>query len=154
MAVTDQQDRQAQVFSLTPIGYVDRGEDGAGQDLSIEELRVQRVRIVLNEQYLPGLLTMEAGLDILVLCYLDRASRDVLQVYPRGDRTRPLRGVFTTRSPARPNPISVTSARVLSVDGPVIEVVGLDVLHHTPVIDIKDHAPYFDTPYDEDLDAA
>jgi tRNA-Thr(GGU) m(6)t(6)A37 methyltransferase TsaA len=139
---------------MVPIGYVDRGAGGPGEDLSIEALRAQRVKIVLDEQYVEGLLTLEAGDDILVLCYLDRSSHDVLQVHPRKDRTRPLRGVFTTRSPARPNPISVTSARVLGVEGPVIDVVGLDVLDATPVLDIKDHSAYFDTPYDEDLDSS
>ena len=66
-----------------------------------------------------------------------RASRDVLKVYPRGDRSRGLRGVFATRSPVRPNPIAISHLEVLSVRENRIEVRGLDILDGTPVIDIK-----------------
>ena len=66
-----------------------------------------------------------------------------------GNMDNPLRGVFATRSPARPNPIAVTSARVLRIEGHVLQVVGLDALDGTPVLDIKSYAKTFDTPYGE-----
>jgi tRNA-Thr(GGU) m(6)t(6)A37 methyltransferase TsaA len=64
-----------------------------------------------------------------------------------GDTENPLRGVFATRSPARPNPIAVTSVRIQRIEDNVLHIVGLDALNGTPVVDIKSHAEAFDTPY-------
>ena len=138
-------------ISVSPIGIVRRHANGAesalGPESTIEALRAERVSMIVNARYVAGLLGLEAGADILVLCYLDRADREILQVHPRADESRPLRGVFATRSQMRPNPVSVTSARVLAIEGTTIEVVGLDVLDATPILDIKSHSAYFDEPY-------
>lgn len=88
-------------------------------------------------QYQQGLAGLVPGETVVVLFWLHRAARDVLQVYPRGDRSRGLRGVFTTRSPVRPNPIAISELQVLAVDGNRLRVSGLDVLDGTPIIDIK-----------------
>ncbi|MGC9467252.1 MAG: tRNA (N6-threonylcarbamoyladenosine(37)-N6)-methyltransferase TrmO [Anaerolineae bacterium] len=137
---------------MVPVGYLVRDAQGLdvapGESPSIEALRAQPVKIVIQNRYADALLGLEEGADILVLCHLHRASRDVLQVHPRGDRSRPLRGVFATRSPVRPNPISVTTARILSIRGTILDAVGLDVLDGTPILDIKHHSSYFDTPYE------
>ncbi len=135
----------SKTISLTPIGCVQRtGEDSA---LRGPELRERPARIALDAAFTDALLGLEAGDDILVLCYFHQADRDVLQVHPRGNPDSPLRGVFATRSPARPNPIAVTSARIQRIDGNVLHVIGLDALDGTPVVDIKSHADSFDTPY-------
>jgi len=132
-------------IALRPIGHVERDE---GDDaLRGKELRAQTARIVLDPTVTDALLGLEPGSDVLVLCYFDRSDREVLQVHPRGDMENPLRGVFATRSPARPNPIAVTSARIERIEGNVLHVVGLDALDGTPVVDIKSHAEAFDTPY-------
>jgi L-fuculose-phosphate aldolase len=73
----------------------------------------------------------------VVLFWLHQSDREVLQVYPRGDRSRGLRGVFATRSPMRPNPIAVSELKVLAIHGHRLEVSGLDILDGTPIIDIK-----------------
>lgn len=88
-------------------------------------------------QYLEGLEGIAAGQTIVVLFWLHQAARDVLKVYPRGDRSRGLRGVFATRSPVRPNPIALSELTVLAVHGNRVEVSGLDILDGTPIIDIK-----------------
>lgn len=88
-------------------------------------------------EYLEAMKGVAAGQTIVVLFWLHRAARDVLQVYPRGDRSRGLHGVFATRSPVRPNPIAVSELLVLSVTGNRIAVQGLDVLDGTPIVDIK-----------------
>lgn len=88
-------------------------------------------------QYQEGLDGIEAGQTIVVLFWLHQSTRDVLKVYPRGDRSRGLRGVFSTRSPMRPNPIAISELRVLAIRGNTIEVSGLDILDGTPIIDIK-----------------
>jgi tRNA-Thr(GGU) m(6)t(6)A37 methyltransferase TsaA len=84
-----------------------------------------------------GLQGIAAGDELLLLTWLDRARRDVLRVHPRGDVSRGEHGVFTTRSPDRPNPIGLHRVRVVEVDGTRIRVSGLEALDGTPVVDIK-----------------
>lgn len=80
---------------------------------------------------------VEAGDELLVLTWLDRADRDVLAVHPRGDTSRPETGVFATRSPDRPNPIGLHRVRVIAIDGPRLRLAGLEALDGTPVVDLK-----------------
>ena len=84
-----------------------------------------------------GLRDLEAGTEILVLTWLDRARRDVLAVHPRGDSRNPLTGVFSTRSPDRPNPIGLHRVRIESVDGTRVRVRNLEALDGTPIVDVK-----------------
>lgn len=130
--------------TLTPIGFVER--DGDVEGWSIEALRSQPVRIRLDPALVDGLLGVEPGSDILVLFYCHLSSGYTLQLHPRGDLSRPLQGVFATRSQYRPNPIGVTVARVLRVDGSVLQVVGLDALDGSPVLDLKKSTSTFDVP--------
>jgi L-fuculose-phosphate aldolase len=91
----------------------------------------------IDPRYLEAMEGLMAGQTIVVLFWLHRSARDVLKVYPRGDRSRGLHGVFATRSPVRPNPIALSELKVLAIEGNQIEVSGLDVLDGTPIIDIK-----------------
>ncbi len=77
------------------------------------------------------------GDEILLLTWLDRASRDVLRVHPRGDLSRLEQGVFATRSPDRPNPLGLHRVTVLDIEGPRMRVSGLEALDGTPVVDVK-----------------
>ena len=78
-----------------------------------------------------------AGDAVLVLTWLDRADRDVLRVHPRDDRSNPERGVFTTRSADRPNPIGLHRVEVAAIDGTRLRVRGLEAIDGTPVVDLK-----------------
>jgi len=80
---------------------------------------------------------IKKGDFIVVLFWLDRAVRTIMQVHPRGDRTKPKRGVFATRSPVRPNPVAVSELEVQDIQNNILFVKGLDILDSTPVIDIK-----------------
>ena len=84
-----------------------------------------------------GLRDLQAGTEILVLTWLDRARRDVLTVHPRGDSRNPLTGVFSTRSPDRPNPIGLHRVRIESIDGTRVRVRNLEALDGTPIVDVK-----------------
>ena len=139
------QNPKSKPIILHPIGYVerDKGDDG----LSGNELRARPARILLDPALTDGLLGLEPGSDVVVLYYFHRSVGYDLQVHPRGDPSRPLRGVFAVRSPRRPNPIAVTIVRVLRVEGSVLEVIGLDALDGSPVLDIKVYTLSFDTPY-------
>ncbi len=93
--------------------------------------------LVLDPAVVPGLEGLEPGVEVVVLTWLDRASREVLTVHPRGDRTRPEAGVFSTRSPHRPNPIGLHVVQVLGIDGARIHVGGLEAVDGTPILDLK-----------------
>lgn len=80
---------------------------------------------------------LQVGDELLVLTWLDRARRDVLRVHPRDDESNPLRGVFSTRSSDRPNPIGLHRVRVISIDGVRVRVHNLEAIDGTPVIDVK-----------------
>ena len=80
---------------------------------------------------------LRAGQQVLVLTWLDRARRDELACVPGDDPASPPLGVFSTRSPNRPNPIGVHRAQILAVEGLRIQVSELEALDRTPVIDIK-----------------
>lgn len=88
-------------------------------------------------QYLQALNGREEGQILVVLFWLHEAKRDVLKVYPRGDKSLGLRGVFATRSPVRPNPIALSELQVLRLQTNIIEVSGVDVIDETPVVYIK-----------------
>jgi tRNA-Thr(GGU) m(6)t(6)A37 methyltransferase TsaA len=80
---------------------------------------------------------LAVGADVLLLTWFDRASRDVLTVRPRGDLTRPETGVFSTRSPDRPNPIGLHRVTILAIDGLRVRVSNLEALDGTPIVDVK-----------------
>lgn len=124
-------------IELTPIGRIEspltdpatapkQGDEGAPD-----------AWLVLDTGVLTGLGGIEVGEEIIVLTWLDRAQRDVLSVHPRGDLTRPPQGVFSTRSPDRPNPIGLHRVRVVEIDGSRLRVGGLEALDDTPILDLK-----------------
>jgi tRNA-Thr(GGU) m(6)t(6)A37 methyltransferase TsaA len=81
---------------------------------------------------------LSAGQDILILTWLDKGRRDQLKVHPRGNPNAPLRGVFATRSPDRPNPIGLHRVTMLEIDNTGrLRVRPLEALDGTPIIDIK-----------------
>jgi tRNA-Thr(GGU) m(6)t(6)A37 methyltransferase TsaA len=76
--------------------------------------------------------------EVLVLTWLDQGRRDVLKVRPRGETSSPLRGVFSTRSPDRPNPIGLHRAVIKEIQsGGRLRVYPLEALDGTPILDIK-----------------
>jgi tRNA-Thr(GGU) m(6)t(6)A37 methyltransferase TsaA len=93
--------------------------------------------LVFDARVAEGLDGIAAGDELLVLTWLDRASRDVLRVHPRGNPANREQGVFTTRSPDRPNPIGLHRVHVVSIDGTRVRVRDLEALHGTPIVDVK-----------------
>jgi tRNA-Thr(GGU) m(6)t(6)A37 methyltransferase TsaA len=84
----------------------------------------------------PGVIEALDGLQP-VLTWLDRAERDVLRVHPRDDTNNPQRGVFSTRSADRPNPIGLHVVKILAIEGERIQVRDLEALNGTPILDVK-----------------
>lgn len=93
--------------------------------------------LVFERDILPGLDGLGAGDRVIVLTWLDRAERDVLEVHPRDDPSNPMTGVFGTRSADRPNPIGLHEVEVISIEGERMHVRPLEALDGTPVVDLK-----------------
>jgi tRNA-Thr(GGU) m(6)t(6)A37 methyltransferase TsaA len=91
----------------------------------------------LEHDYAPAARDLRPGDELLVLTWLHGADRSVLVTHPRGDPERPVTGVFSTRSPDRPNPIGIHRVRVSGVEGVRIHVDALEAIDGTPVLDIK-----------------
>src|SRR5262245_31557418 len=78
------------------------------------------------------------GQDLILLTWLHRADRGVLQTHPRGDVSVPLTGVFATRSPDRPNPIGLHRITVTAIEPPSrLRVRALEAIDGTPILDLK-----------------
>ena len=84
-----------------------------------------------------GLDGLAAGDEIIVVTWLHEARREVLKVHPRSDRSRPLAGVFTTRSPDRPNPLGLHRVVIRKVEKNRLRIGPIEVIDGTPVADIK-----------------
>jgi len=93
--------------------------------------------LVFDLEVSDALRNLAAGDEVLLLTWLDRAARDVLAVRPRSDPNRPEQGVFSTRSPARPNPIGLHRVTILAIDGLRMQVSSLEALDGTPLLDVK-----------------
>lgn len=93
--------------------------------------------LVFDEAVREGIRDLVVDAEIIVLTWLDRARRDVLTVHPRDNPEAPLRGVFSTRSADRPNPIGLHRVRVVAVDDLRLQVRDLEAVHGTPVLDVK-----------------
>jgi len=94
--------------------------------------------VELDPRYLPGLEGLELFSHLILLYWLDEARRDLVRQTPR--HLDAPRGVFALRSPLRPNPIGLSVAALVSVNGPTLIVRGIDCRDGTPLVDIK---PYF-----------
>jgi tRNA-Thr(GGU) m(6)t(6)A37 methyltransferase TsaA len=94
--------------------------------------------IMIFPEFMEGIRNIVAGSEILLLTWLHVADRSVIKCVPRNNYEAPKIGVFSTRSPDRPNPIGIHSVKVLSIsDQGLIKVSGLEVLDQTPLVDIK-----------------
>jgi tRNA-Thr(GGU) m(6)t(6)A37 methyltransferase TsaA len=125
---------QSERFQIFPIGRIKK--------------RDKRVTIEIEPEYKNGFMGLDQNSHIIVFSWFHKSDtpqkRKTLQVHPRGNKANPLTGVFATRSPVRPNPISISACKILSIDGTVICVEDIDAFDGTPVIDIKPYVPRLD----------
>ncbi|MBW1780742.1 MAG: tRNA (N6-threonylcarbamoyladenosine(37)-N6)-methyltransferase TrmO [Deltaproteobacteria bacterium] len=125
-------------FQLRPIGIVRSALKDVRDCPRQEGENAPGAWIEIQPEYAEALEGLQAGHDILVMTWLHLADRSILKVHPRGDPNNPVRGVFSTRSPHRPNPIGLHRTRVLAVAPPCrLQVQRLEVIDKTPVVDIK-----------------
>ena len=114
-------------FVLHPIGWIRKTKT--------------TTRIVLSKKYQPGLMGFEEISEIWVLWWFHRndnpRTRSTLRVHPKGDPANPLRGVFATRAPMRPNLLALSRCKIRSIKNNIITIDEIDALPDTPVLDLK-----------------
>ena len=124
-------------FELTSIGTVEsaltdptlapkQGDEGAPD-----------AWLAFDPEVLEGLDGIRVGEEIILLTWRDRARRDILRVHPRGDVSRAQQGVFSTRSPHRPNPIGLHRVEIATISGGRVRVRNLEAVDGTPIVDVK-----------------
>jgi tRNA (adenine37-N6)-methyltransferase len=101
-----------------------------------------RGQIEIHPQYSPGLEDLDGFSHLHLVTHLHRGAPGGLEVVPLLDDT--VRGIFATRSPRHPNPIGLSVVRLIAVNGPILEIAGIDLLNGTPILDIKPYVPEFD----------
>jgi len=122
-------DRDAEYY-LVSLGQVKRQE---GKTL-----------LVLKDKYAPGLVSLGDFSHVMVFYWFDKndtpEKRSVLQGYRQGKKD-PLTGVFATRSAVRPNLIAITTCRIISIKGNIVEIDGIDAFDDSPILDLKPYIP-------------
>ena len=124
-------------FDVRPVGWVEsplfdrdtaprQGDEGSPEAV-----------LVFNDDMAEAIRDFVVGAEMLVLTWLDRSRRDVLVTRPRRDPNNPETGVFSTRSPDRPNPVGLHRVFIVSIDGMRVRVRNLEALDGTPIVDVK-----------------
>ena len=124
-------------FSIEPIGVI-RSEIKQIEDAPLFYTEgAPNAVLDLMPAYKDGLHRMQAGDEIIIITWLHRARRDVLKVHPRGEASNPITGVFSTRSPDRPNPLGLHRVKILEITASRLSIGPIEAIDGTPVIDIK-----------------
>lgn len=125
--LAEQKDSPKVSYTLYPIGWVRKTD--------------QKTFLEVDKKYQPGLLGVDQLSEIWVFYWFDRndtpEKRAILQVHPQGNPANPLRGVFATRAPVRPNLIALSRCKIRSVKENIIEIDQIDAFADTPILDLK-----------------
>lgn len=132
-------------IDLTPIGFVKNNI----KEWKKEDCKKVTSEIIIEEDLKEALSRIDEFSHIVVIYWMHKlppSQRSIIKVHPKGNQTLPLIGVFASRSPARPNPIGITTVKLLERRGNVLKVTGLDAIDGTPVLDIKPYIPDDNSP--------
>lgn len=124
-------------YAVVPVGWVESPLLSRAAAPRQGNLGAPAAWLAFEPEVADAVRDLRAGAEIIILTWLDRADREVLTTVPGDDPASPPLGVFSTRSPDRPNPIGLHRVKVIMVDGLRIQVDALEVLHGTPVVDVK-----------------
>ena len=148
-------------FTIKPIGIVKSRLDKEVLKYSNKDLKLDldeainqgsdliTSKIIINKQYIDCLEGIEDFSHIVVLFWthnIPDKARQIKKVHPAGLKQIPIKGIFATRSPVRPNPICKTTVKLIERKEETLIVEGLDAIDNTPVLDIKPHLPFYDSP--------
>lgn len=125
-------------FTIRPIGRVRSSLTDRDQAPKQGDEGAPEAWLEFASEVEPGLQDLRPGDEVLVLTWLDQADRGTLRVHPRDDLSAPLRGVFSTRSADRPNPVGVHRVTIVEVAAPTrMRVHPLEAIDGTPIVDVK-----------------
>lgn len=136
-------------LTLNPVGFVSSPFKKHGDAPRQGRLTEQLSTITINPEFTDAADGLTAGDNLFIFCWFDRADRTILKSRRFGDESNPIKGVFTNRSPNRPNPIALTLVKLMKIEGNILTVKGLEAFDGTPVVDIKVYSPGIDTPIEE-----
>lgn len=100
--------------------------------------------IIVNKEYEEALDGLKDFSHVNIIFWMDHVKTCHIKHRPQGKKDVPVVGIFACRCPARPNPIGITTAKLIEIKENIIKVSGLDVINNTPVIDIKPYTPQYD----------
>jgi len=124
-------------YSLEPVGFIRSTVKGRQDAPRQGPEGAPDAWLEIEPQSAVALLGMEVGHELIAITWLHQARRDILKGRPRNDPSRPLTGVFYTRSPARPNPLGLHPVTVRAIEGTRLKVGPIEAFNGTPVVDIK-----------------
>lgn len=124
-------------FEIKPIGRVSSSLKTLDAAPRQADEGAPEAWLVFEPEAVEGLRNIRPGDDLVLITWLDRARRDVLNVHPRGDVSRPPEGVFSTRSPHRPNPLGLHDVKVTAIESGRVQVSSLEAIDGTPIVDVK-----------------
>ncbi|MDP3995767.1 MAG: tRNA (N6-threonylcarbamoyladenosine(37)-N6)-methyltransferase TrmO [bacterium] len=128
------------MIKLKPIGFVEN---------NIKKLRFGKFtnevsEIIINKKFTKALTGIEKYSHIVVVYWMDKVKDYVMTHQPQDKKEVPIVGIFACRCPQRPNPIGITTVKLMGRRGNKLKVKGLDVLNRTPIIDVKPYWPQYD----------
>lgn len=127
----------APAYEVRPVGWVESALTDRSEAPKQPDEGAPPARIVFRPEFAEALSGLQVGDRVVLLTWLHLGRRDVLTGHPRGDTGRVARGIFTTRSPERPNPIGLHTVTITGVESTVITVDALEAVTGTPVLDVK-----------------
>lgn len=124
-------------YGIRPIGVVRSGLSTREEAPKQGSEGAPDAWLEINREVAAGLEGIGAGSELILITWFHQARRDILRLHPRRDATRPLTGVFSTRSPDRPNPLGLHRVTVREIAGNRLRVGPLEAMDGTPLVDIK-----------------
>jgi tRNA-Thr(GGU) m(6)t(6)A37 methyltransferase TsaA len=127
-------------IKLKPIGYAKNNVKEPRFGNFSDEI----TEIILSEEYEDALNRIDEYSHVIIVFWMDKVKACNITHRPQGNPDVPQVGIFACRCPSRPNPIAMTTVKLIGHEGNTIKVKGLDILDGTPIIDIKPYWPQYD----------
>jgi len=127
-------------IKVDPIGFVKNNE----KEQRFGSFSNEITEIEVDEKFTDALNGIDDYSHVIIVFWMDKVKESVITHQPQGNPEVPIVGIFSCRCPQRPNPIAITTVKLIEHKGNKIKVKGLDILDGTPVIDIKPYWPIYD----------
>jgi tRNA-Thr(GGU) m(6)t(6)A37 methyltransferase TsaA len=127
----------SEAYTCRPVGHIRSSLQSTQQAPLQGSEGAPDAWVEIDPAFSRALSGVAAGDDLIIITWLDRANREVLDVHPRGDPNNPITGVFATRSPHRPNPLGLHRVTVREIAATRMRVGPIEAIDGTPIVDIK-----------------